>query len=282
MKGDAVPFIFGLNTKTTGNQLAEKIIYVRFKRKSENESLFGIWGYKKIIELESAPWISAKQSKQSHKQENVTLLAPVLPSKIICVGLNYHAHVDASQSATKAPENPVLFLKPPSSIIGPDDNIEYPKQSKRVDYEAELGIVVGKRAKDVSENDALKYILGYTCVNDVTARDLQKSDSQWGRAKGFDTFCPVGPWIVGGIDYNNLKIEGILNGVVKQSGNTSDMIFKVPYLVSYISSIMTLEPGDLISTGTPAGIEPMNPGDTIEVKLESIGSIKNTVVKKND
>jgi 2-keto-4-pentenoate hydratase/2-oxohepta-3-ene-1,7-dioic acid hydratase in catechol pathway len=125
-------------------------------------------------------------------------------------------------------------------------------------------------------------VLGYTCVNDVTARDLQKTDGQWGRAKGFDTFCPVGPWIVSGIDYDNLKIEGILNGSVKQSGNTSDMIFKVPFLVSYISSIMTLEPGDLISTGTPAGIEPMNPGDTIEVKIENIGTLKNTVAKRND
>jgi len=282
LKGTVAPFIFVQINKTTGNQLAEKITYVRFRRKSENESLFGIWGYEKIVQLENAPWISTKQTKQSHKQKNVILLSPVVPSKIICVGLNYHAHVDASQSATKAPENPVLFLKPPSSIIGPDEKIEYPHQSKRVDYEAELGVVIGKKTKDVSEKDALKYILGYTCVNDVTARDLQKTDSQWGRAKGFDTFCPVGPWIQSGIDYNSLKIEGILNGVVKQSGNTSDMIFKVPYLISYISSIMTLEPGDLISTGTPAGIEPMNPGDTIEVKIDQIGSIKNTVVKKND
>ncbi len=262
--------------------MPEKINYVRFRREPKDQPHFGILGLDKIVQLEDAPWISTKKTKQSHFLTNVALLPPVQPSKIICVGLNYHAHVDASQSAAKAPEQPMLFLKPPSSIIGPDDKIEYPRQSRRVDYEAELGVVIGKRAKNVSESNALDYILGYTCVNDVTARDLQKTDGQWGRAKGFDTFCPVGPWIVSGIDYDNLRIEGILNGVVKQSGNTSDMIFLVPFLVSYISSIMTLEPGDLISTGTPAGIEPMNPGDTIEVKIENIGTLKNTVANPND
>ncbi len=262
--------------------MPEKITYVRFRRNPKVEPHYGILGLDKITQLEDAPWRSTKKTKQSHYLKNVALLAPVEPSKIICVGLNYHAHVDASQSAVKAPEQPVLFLKPPSSIIGTDDKIEYPSQSRRVDYEAELGIVIGKRTKHVSEKEALEYILGYTCVNDVTARDLQKTDSQWGRAKGFDTFCPVGPWIIGGINFDNLKIEGILNGTVKQSGNSSDMIFKTPFLVSYISSIMTLEPGDLISTGTPAGIEPMNPGDTIEVRIENIGTLKNTVAKTND
>lgn len=244
--------------------------------------VYGIWGYDKITELDAPPWLHAKPTKQSHKKEKVALISPVEPSKIICVGLNYHAHISASQSATKAPDVPMLFLKPPSSIIGPNATIEYPKQSKRVDFEAELGIVIAQTAKNVSEEEALTYVLGYTCVNDVTARDLQKTDGQWGRAKGFDTFCPAGPWIVSGIDYNNLKIDGILNGVVKQSGNTSDMIFKVPNLVSYISSIMTLKPGDLIATGTPAGIEPMNSGDTIEVRIENIGNLKNSIVKRYD
>jgi len=262
--------------------LPEKITYVRFQRKSENQTAYGILGRDKIVQLEIAPWHGIKKTKQSHQLQNVTLLAPVKPSKIICVGLNYHAHVSASQSATKAPEEPMLFLKPSSAIIGPEDKIVYPKQSQRVDYEAELGIVIGKKAKNVDEQNVLEYILGYTCVNDVTARDLQKTDGQWGRAKGFDTFCPVGPWLIGGIDPGDLKIEGILNGIVKQSGKTSDMIFSVPFLVSYISSIMTLEPGDLISTGTPAGIEPMHPGDTIEVKIENIGTLKNFVVKSDD
>ncbi len=262
--------------------MPEKITYVRFRRDPESKPQYGVLGYDKIVQLEDAPWRSTIQTKQSHYWDKVTLLSPVVPSKIICVGLNYHAHVDASQSAAKAPEQPMIFLKPPSSIIGPDDKIAYPVQSRRVDFEAELGIVIGKRAKNVLETKALGHILGYTCVNDVTARDLQKIDGQWGRAKGFDTFCPVGPWIVSGIEYNNLKIEGILNGTIRQSGNTADMIFKVPFLISYISSIMTLEPGDLISTGTPAGIEPMNPEDLIEVKIENIGTLKNTVTKTND
>ena len=262
-----------------GLTVPEKVTYVRFRRTKDGTSHYGILGYEKIVQLEQPPWLGIEKTKLSHKIANVTLLAPVSPTKIICVGLNYHAHVDASQSATKAPEQPMLFLKPPSSIIGPDDKIKYPSQSKRVDFEAELGVVIGKRAENVSKADALKYVLGYTCVNDVTARDLQKTDGQWGRAKGFDTFCPVGPWVVSGIDCENLKIEGILNGNVKQSGQTSNMIFNIQYIISYISSIMTLEPGDLISTGTPAGIEPMNPGDTIEVKIENIGTLKNKVAK---
>jgi 2-keto-4-pentenoate hydratase/2-oxohepta-3-ene-1,7-dioic acid hydratase in catechol pathway len=255
--------------------------FVKFRRKQENTPIFGILGYESITELESPPWFGVRKSRQMHKVENVELLAPVSPSKIICVGLNYHAHVGASQSASKAPDQPMLFFKPPSSIIGPEEKISYPEQSKRIDYEAELGVVIGRRAKNVPESNAHEYIFGYTCVNDVTARDLQKTDGQWGRAKGFDTFCPVGPRIVQGIDSSSLAIQGILNGSVKQAGNTKDMIFNVPFLISYISSIMTLEPGDLISTGTPAGIEPMNPGDTIEVKIDNIGSLKNYVVSQS-
>ncbi len=262
--------------------MPEKNIYVRFRRRSESQTAFGILGRDKITELETAPWHSIKKTKQSHFLKNVTLLAPAEPSKIVCVGLNYRAHVEASLSADKAPQQPMLFLKPPSALIGPEDKIVYPKQSGRVDYEAELGIVISQLARNVFPQNALEYIFGYTCVNDVTARDLQKSDGQWGRAKGFDTFCPTGPWIVAGINYKNLKIEGILNNSVKQSGTTADMIFDVPFLVSYISSIMTLQPGDLISTGTPAGIESMQPGDTIEVRIDNIGTLKNYVVKSND
>jgi len=262
--------------------LTDKITYARFTQDSDDSPHFGIVSDEGIIQLEDAPWLGIKKTNTIINSDIVTFLSPIQPTKIICVGLNYHVHVGASQSATKAPDQPMLFFKPPSSLIGPNDHIVYPDQTQRVDYEAELGVVIGQKAKHVSEKSALDHVLGFTCVNDVTARDLQKIDGQWGRAKGFDTFCPVGPWIVGGIDSANLKIEGILNGQVKQSGNTSDMIFDIPFLISYISSIMTLEPGDLISTGTPAGIEPMKPSDTIEVRVEQIGSIRNTVVKHHD
>ncbi len=207
--------------------------------------------------------------------DNIQLLAPVEPSKIVCIGLNYHAHVKASYSADEAPERPLIFLKPSSSLIGPEEKIIHPDQSERVDYEAELGLVIGRKAKNVSEAEADDYIFGFTCVNDVTARDLQKKDGQWSRAKGFDTFCPVGPWIVTGLDYKDILVEGILNDKVMQSGRTSQMIFPIPFLISYLSSIMTLYPGDLISTGTPAGIAPMKSGDKIEVKIENVGSLVN-------
>ena len=228
--------------------------------------------------LSSAPWMGGSRTGDRVALADTMLKAPVEPSKIVCIGLNYHAHVDASFSADKAPEAPLIFLKPPSSIISPGDAIVHPTVSERVDYEAELGVVIAKRATRVSEANAFDYVFGYTCVNDVTARDLQKKDGQWSRAKGFDTFCPVGPWIVSGIDPSDLLVEGIHNGEVKQSGRTSMMIFKVPFLISYISHVMTLEPGDLISTGTPSGIAPMKPGDSIEVRVESVGSLVNTVI----
>lgn len=230
-----------------------------------------------VTPLRQAPWLGGSSAGEAVPLGQVTLLAPVEPSKIVCIGLNYHAHVQASFSADEAPERPLIFLKPPSSIIGPHDKIVHTPQSQRVDYEAELGVVIGRTARNVAEADAAGYIFGLTCVNDVTARDLQKADGQWSRAKGFDTFCPVGPWIATGGSFENLLVEGIHNGETKQSGRTSQMIFKVPFLISYISSIMTLLPGDLISTGTPSGIAPMKPGDTIEVRVESIGSLHNTV-----
>ncbi len=250
----------------------------RFKTATDSTPKYGFIINDEIKIITSAPWLDDTATGETAKLSEVTLLAPVVPGKIICVGLNYHAHVDASMSASKAPEQPMLFFKPPSAVIGPKQNIVHPDQSKRVDFEAELAIVIGKRTVKVSESDALSYIFGYTCANDVTARDLQKTDGQWGRAKGFDTFCPVGPWIVSGIDCSNLKIQGILNGDIKQSGNTKNMIFDVPFIVSFISGVMTLEAGDLILTGTPAGIEPMRHGDKIEVKIEQIGSLINQVI----
>ena len=250
----------------------------RFKKTSDSTPEYGRIENNVIKIIANAPWLDDTETGETVRLSEVTLLAPVRPSKVVCVGLNYHAHVGASMSANKAPENPMLFLKPPSAVIGPNQNIVHPNQSKRVDFEAELAIVIGKRAVKVSTEDALSHIFGYTCANDVTARDLQKTDGQWGRAKGFDSFCPVGPWIVSDIDYGNLQVEGILNSSVIQSGNTKNMIFDVPFIISYISGVMTLEAGDLILTGTPAGIEPMKPGDEIEVKIEQIGSLINRVI----
>jgi len=252
--------------------------FIRFKKDQESKVLYGILEDTKINIIKNSPWLEKPEIIETVDfDEDCQLLAPVEPSKIICIGLNYHAHVKASYSADEAPENPLIFMKPPSSIIGPEDLIVLPAVSERVDYEAELGFVIGKTARDVVRENADEYILGLTCVNDVTARDLQKKDGQWTRAKGFDTFCPVGPWIITNVDYTDIQVEGILNDKVMQSGTTAQMIFDIPFLISYVSSIMTLNPGDLISTGTPAGISPMNTGDKIEVKVANVGTLTNFV-----
>lgn len=211
-----------------------------------------------------------------HTISEVKLLAPVEPSKVIAVGLNYVDH--AKELKMSIPENPILFMKPPTSVIGPGEEIIYPKMSQQVDYEAELVMVMKKETKCVSKEEAASHILGYTCGNDVTARDLQRKDSQWTRAKSFDTFCPLGPWIVTDIDPTNIKVEMLLNGQVVQSSSASNMIFNVFELVSFISQIMTLLPGDVIMTGTPLGVGPVKPGDTTEVRIEGIGSLRNQVV----
>lgn len=204
------------------------------------------------------------------------LLAPVAPSKIVCVGRNYRDH--AAELNNPMPAEPLLFLKAPSAVIGPDDSIELPAISARVDYEGELAVVIRRRARRLSEtDDPLAYVLGYTCLNDVTARDLQRRDEQWTRAKSFDSFCPVGPVIAVGLDPSDLVVETRLNGSVKQRGRTSDMAFSVPFLLRYISHIMTLEPGDVIATGTPAGVGPLAPGDTVEVSISSVGTLRNPV-----
>jgi len=202
----------------------------------------------------------------------------VEPSKIICVGLNYKEHVKESKTADEPPKEPLLFFKPPSSLIGPGVRIERPEVSERVDYEGELGVVIGRECRNVAKIEAEDYIFGLTCVNDVTARDLQQKDKQWARAKGFDTFCPVGPWVVSHLNYSDLLLESFLNGELRQSGRSSMMIFPIPELISYISMIMTLYPGDLISTGTPSGVGPMESGDRVEVRIEGIGSLVNDVL----
>ncbi|HJR07205.1 MAG TPA: fumarylacetoacetate hydrolase family protein [Pyrinomonadaceae bacterium] len=206
----------------------------------------------------------------------VKLLAPVTPSKIVCVGRNYRDH--AAELGNPMPDEPLLFLKPPSSVVGHEQAIELPAVSARVEHEGELGVVIGRRARLLSDSEnPLDYVLGYTCVNDVTARDLQRRDVQFTRAKSFDTFCPVGPYIVTGIDPLDLQVETRVNGEVRQRGRTSAMAFPISYLIRYISHIMTLEAGDVISTGTPAGVGPLADGDVCEVEVEQVGTLANPV-----
>ena len=204
-------------------------------------------------------------------------LPPVEPSKVAAVGLNYRDH--AAEVGQALPEEPLLFLKPSTSVVGQGDPVVYPKSmTERVDYEAELAIVIGKNCHDVEPGEAWDYILGYTCANDVTARDLQSKDGQWTRSKSFDTFCPLGPWIVSGIDPSDLEISLLLNGKQVQHSRTSQFIFPVEVMVSHVSKVMTLLPGDVIITGTPAGIGPVKKGDVMEVKIEHIGVLRNPVV----
>ena len=211
----------------------------------------------------------------TYKSSEVRLLAPCLPSKVVCLGLNYRKH--AEETKLPIPSVPLIFLKPSTAVIGPDKNIILPRLSRRVDYEGELGVVIGRRAKDVSQDRVKDYVLGYTCVNDVSERYAQKEDGQWTRAKGYDTFAPIGPWIETEVAPDDLQIETSLNGEVRQSARTSDLIFGIAELVSFISEVMTLLPGDVIATGTPSGIGRMNPGDVVEVTIENIGNLRNFV-----
>jgi len=207
---------------------------------------------------------------------DVELLAPVVPSKIVCVGRNYREH--AAELGNKMPDEPLLFLKAPSALIAMGDRIELPRASQQVEHEGELGVVIGRVASKIAaDEDPLSYVFGYTCVNDVTARDLQRKDVQFTRGKSFDTFCPVGPWIETELDPANLTVETRLNGEVKQKGNTADMAFSVSFLIRYISEIMTLYPGDLIATGTPAGVSRMKSGDKVEVEVTGIGVLVNEI-----
>jgi len=236
---------------------------------------YGILNNDEIVELDREGYASLTSRRAVHRASEVRLLAPCVPTKVVAVGLNYRDH--ARELGMAVPENPVLFLKPPTAVIGPGDNIIYPAMSRQVDYEGELGIVIRDRVRRISPAESRQHILGYTCANDVTARDLQKQDGQWTRAKGFDTFCPVGPWIETDLDPGDLLIETYLNGESRQSSRTSQFVFGVDRLVSFISQVMTLDPGDLIITGTPAGIGPMKAGDEVEVRIEGIGSLKNRV-----
>lgn len=241
---------------------------------------YGILEGDEIIALKGDPFGGIEKTDTRRKAEEITLLSPTQPSKVVAVGLNYQEHID--ETGMDKPDAPVLFMKPSTSVIGPGEPIIYPPSAARVDYEAELAIVIGKKCKHVSAEKAKDYIFGYTCLNDVTERLMQGMDGQWTRAKSFDTFCPIGPHIVTDIDPRGLKVEAYLNDEQKQSGGADMLIFGVEELVSFISGVMTLLPGDVIATGTPSGIGPMEPGDTIEIRVEKVGSLVNPVRKEDD
>lgn len=247
-------------------------------------TLAGRTGYGKldgerIHALWNTPFDGVMETWESLSLAEARLLAPCEPTKIVALGLNYRDH--AAEFGRQVPDEPLIFMKPSTAVIGPEDDIVYPGMSRRVDYEAELAVVMGKPARRVPEEQALDYVLGYTCFNDVTARDLQKKDGLFTRAKGFDTFAALGPWIETEIaDPDNLTVEAYLNGERKQHGNTGNMVFGVRRLISFISRVMTLVPGDVIATGTPAGVGPMQPGDEVEVRVEGIGVLRNRVVSE--
>ena len=234
----------------------------------------------KVREILGSIYEHFKLTDNIYNLEEVILLAPCTPSKVICVGLNYKAHIEEfNRNRSELPEVPVLFMKPSTAVIGPGAEVIYPAMSSQVDYEAELAVVIGKKARDVSPGDVSGIIRGYTCANDITARDLQRKDGQWTRAKGFDTFAPLGPWIETELDVSDLRISLYLNGELKQDSSTRSMIFSVDRLVSFISRIMTLLPGDVVLTGTPEGVGPLKVGDTVKVVVEGIGDLSNNVSK---
>ena len=242
------------------------------------ESVWALLEKDQVYRLEGNPYSGGSRGEYVGTLDTVTLLPPVCPTKVICVGRNYVAH--AAEHGVEVPTEPLLFLKPPSSIIGPGDSIIVPALSQRVEHEAELAVVIGKRCHNVTAEEAWEYVLGITCSNDVTARDLQRKDGQWTRGKGFDTFCPVGPWIVTGLqeaDIADLSVVCRVNGEVRQEGRTSQMVFPPTALIAYASSVMTLEPGDIFLTGTPAGVGPLIPGDVVEVDIETIGVLRNPI-----
>jgi len=243
----------------------------------QNETFYAILEDDRVIRLNGIPYDAIEREGSEYALQDVKLLAPAEPSKIVCVGKNYKAHADEMKEGQ--PEEPLLFLKPNTCVVGPEDGIVYPIESNRVDYEAELAVVIGKKAHRVEKGHAAEYIFGYTCLNDVTARDIQKGDGQWTRGKSFDTFCPIGPWIETELDAENTGIRSILNGEIKQNSNTNMMTHSIDKLICYMSACMTLLPGDIIATGTPEGISPMKVGDVIEIEVDGIGKLRNRIVK---
>ena len=241
---------------------------------------YGLIEGENVIEISGPHWEPWSRGSRSSRLADVRLLAPVEPSKIVCIGRNYAAH--AAEMGNEVPKEPLMFLKPPSSIIGPEEAIVLTKYSQRVEHEGELALVIGRRCSQLRDtDDALSFVVGYTCLNDVTARDLQKSDVQFTRAKGFDTFCAVGPCLVSkdDVDFGSMRVRTLVDGVVKQDGSVQDMIFQLDVIISYITSFMTLEPGDLIATGTPPGVGPLTPGNIVRVEIDGIGVLENPVIQ---
>jgi 2-keto-4-pentenoate hydratase/2-oxohepta-3-ene-1,7-dioic acid hydratase in catechol pathway len=256
---------------------------VRIARYSvEGEVSFGIvegsLDSTEIAEIVGHPFGEIAFTGVRHPLSAVRLLAPVLPSKVVAIGKNYAEH--ASEMGGEVPPAPLLFLKPSTAVVGDGDPVAYPPSSTQVDYEGELAVVIGRLCRDVPAARAADVVLGYTCANDVTARDQQRADGQWSRAKGYDTFCPLGPWIATGIDATDLAVSTRLNGEVKQKGRTSQLVHKIPDLIAYVTACMTLLPGDVILTGTPAGVGPMQIGDEVTVEIEQIGRLRNLVVAR--
>lgn len=233
-----------------------------------------------VAEIAGHPFTSPTPTGQRFPLDEVRLVAPILPSKIVGVGKNYGDHI-REMGGDEPPDEPVIFLKPSSAVVGPGEPISYPKQSEHVDHEAELAVIVGRLCRDVPEEQASAVVFGYTCANDVTARDLQRSDGQWTRAKGFDTFCPLGPWIETALDPADVAVTSSVNAEPRQHGRTSALLRSVPALISYISSVMTLIPGDVVLTGTPAGVGPLDIADEVSVSVEGVGTLTNGVVARD-
>jgi 2-keto-4-pentenoate hydratase/2-oxohepta-3-ene-1,7-dioic acid hydratase in catechol pathway len=247
---------------------------VRFQH--QGTTAYGLVEGETVYALEGDPYSEFQRGAAVAPLVTVRLLAPCQPSKVVAVGLNYRDH--AAETHNVLPAEPLLFLKPPTSVIGPGEAIVRPTMSQQVDHEAELAVVIARRAHKVSPAEAPSYILGYTCANDVTARDIQRLEQHNSRAKSFDTFCPLGPWIVTGLSPDDLGIQCRVNGVLRQDSRTSQLVFGVRALVSFVSQVMTLLPGDVVLTGTPAGIGPLASGDVVEVEIEGVGVLRNTVV----
>lgn len=246
--------------------------------KLNEEVTYAVLNGDKVCPIVGLPYEKIELDGREFDAKDAKLLAPCEPGKVVAVGLNYLDHI--KEMNDPMPDEPVIFIKPSTSVIGPDEAIIWPKRSEKVSYEAELACVIKKTCKKITAEQADEYILGYTCCNDVTARDLQPIDGQWTRAKGFDTFCPLGPVIETELDPNHLPVQSFLNGEIRQNGNTEQMMRDVRYLVAFISGVMTLQPGDVITTGTPMGVGGMQEGDTIEIRIGGIGSLINTVEKE--
>ena len=250
--------------------------YIRFIPGSEKTPQFGLLEGVTVRALSASPWDGGELTGASFLREQIQSLAPVVPSKIVCVGRNYAEH--AAELGNEVPKEPLLFLKPPSAIIGPGQTILRPELSHQVEHEGEIGVVIGKRAKNIDNDaDPMDFVFGFTGVNDVTARDIQRRDVQFTRGKSFDTFCPVGPEIAAGLNPEELEIQTAVNGVIRQRGLTSQMVFPIAYLVRYISRMMTLMPGDLIATGTPSGVGQLTKGDVVDVQVSGIEPLRNPV-----